>query len=68
LAPGLKKSCLYDMSPAALADQLQAALSPFQFTERMDDVRRTLAPFDPSTACKQMDERFEELVWVRAVD
>ena len=25
-------------------------------------------PFDPAVACKLMDERFEELVWVRAVD
>jgi hypothetical protein len=68
LAPALKKACLYDMDPVALADHLQEALSPFQTAARMDDVRRTLAPFDPSTACKQMDERFEELVWVRAVD
>jgi hypothetical protein len=68
LSPALQKSCLYDLSPEPLAAKLQDALSPFQTASRPEELRKTLAPFDPASACKQMDERFEELVWVRPVD
>jgi len=68
LSPALQKSCLYDLSPEPLAARLQDALSPFQTASRPEDLRKTLAPFDPASACKQIDERFEELVWVRPVD
>lgn len=68
LSPALQKSCLYDMTPDALADHLQDALSPFQTATRPGELKQTLAPFDPATACRQIDERFEELVWVRPID
>jgi hypothetical protein len=68
LPPTLQKSCLYEPHPVDLANRLQDALSPFQPAVRRDELRRTLAPFDPAAACRQFDERFEELVWVRAVD
>jgi hypothetical protein len=51
-----------------LADQLQQAITPFQTATESNELKPRLAPFDPSSACKTMDERFEELVWVRAVD
>ena len=37
-------------------------------TERPEDHKRTLGHFDPAVACRHIDERFEEMVWVRAVD
>ena len=37
IARRLQQPCLYDMSPGALADHLQAALSPFQLAGRMDE-------------------------------
>lgn len=68
LPPVLQRTCLYEMSPGNLADHLQSALSPFQPSGRMEEVRKALAPFDPAMSCRQFDERFEELVWVREVD
>jgi hypothetical protein len=68
LPPALQRSCLYEPSPVDLANHLQAAISPFQTATRKDELRNTLAPFDPAAACRRFDERFEELVWVRAVD
>jgi hypothetical protein len=68
LSPALQKTCLYDLAPIPLADRLQEAISPFQTATRPEDMRKTLGSFDPSAACRQIDERFEELVWVRPVD
>ena len=68
LPPALQKSCLYDPTPVDLANHLQDAISPFQPAVRREELRKSLAPFEPSAACRQFDERFEELVWVRAVD
>jgi hypothetical protein len=67
LSAAMQRSCLYDFAPEPLADHLAESLSPFQ-TERPGDHKRALASFDPAVACRQIDERFEELVWVRAVD
>lgn len=68
LPPAMQRSCLYDMSANDLANHLQNALSPFQPTARREELRKTLAPFEPAAACRAFDERFEELVWVREVD
>jgi hypothetical protein len=69
LPPAMHRACLYDVSPGPLADRLQEALSPFQIAPaRPEEMKRSLAPFDAAAACKLFDERFEELVWVRAVD
>src|SRR4029079_4817073 len=64
----MRASSLYDFTPAVLADQLQQAITPFQTATEAHELKPSLAPFDPASACKAMDERFEELVWVRAVD
>jgi hypothetical protein len=64
----MRASSLYDFTPAMLADQLQQAITPFQTATETHELKPILAPFDPASACKTMDERFEELVWVRAVD
>jgi hypothetical protein len=61
LSPALQKSCLYNLSPEPLAALLQDALSPFATASRPEEFKKTLAPFDPAAACKQIDERFEEL-------
>jgi hypothetical protein len=68
LSPALQKSCLYKLSPEPLAERLQDALSPFATASRPEEFKKTLAPFDPAAACKQIDERFEELVWVKPID
>jgi hypothetical protein len=69
LPPAMQRSCLYDLSPTPLADRLQEAISPFQLAvARPEEFRRTLAPYEAAAASRQFDERFEELVWVRAVD
>ena len=64
----MRASSLYDFTPAVLADQLQQAITPFQTATEAHELKPILAPFDPASACRAMDERFEELVWVRAVD
>jgi hypothetical protein len=66
--PTMQGSSLYHFAPAPLADQLQEAITPFQTAAEIDALKPKLTAFDPASACKTMDERFEELVWVRAVD
>ena len=51
--------------PAA-GDSKALDAQQLQLAEQLVEIMR--APFDPASACKAMDERFEELVWVRAVD
>ena len=32
------------------------------------EVKAALKPFDAIATCRELDEKFEELVWVRALD
>ena len=64
----LQRTGLYDVAPEPLADRLQDAMGPYAHAVAGEDLRTTLRPFDPISTCKAIDEKFEELVWVRALD
>jgi hypothetical protein len=59
---------LYDVAPEPLADRLQDAMNLVGPAIGTGELRSTLKQFDPIATCKAIDEKFEELVWVRALD
>ena len=71
LPAGLQRSAMYDVAPAPpadrIADAIDAASLPPAATSA-GDVKSALKPFDAIATCREIDEKFEELVWVRALD
>lgn len=68
LPAALGRAGLYDVEPAPLADRLQDAIALRAPAAPASEVKAALKPFDAVATCREIDERFEELVWVRALD
>lgn len=72
LLPGsLQRSALYDVAPALLADRIQDAIGAYAIPAAAlpaGEIKAALKPFDAIATCREIDEKFEELVWVRALD
>ena len=71
LPESLRRAALYDVAPAPLADRIQDAIGAHALpasAATSSEVRAALKPFDAIATCREIDEKFEELVWVRALD
>lgn len=71
LPASLQRGALYDNAPNPLADRVQDAIGAYGIpaaTLSPSDIKTALKPFDAIATCREIDEKFEELVWVRALD